>query len=156
MELVVTKSERLSRWIYAKRNMLFTLAVVSYLAASSGMLFVEFESDFRAFFKKDSQLIHSFDEMLDQYEQGDTLVLYLRFPEQTDFSRSNLEVVKHVDELVNQLPYVRYVRSISSYQKPFSEGDEIVNKTISEWGSRWMILMKLSNIAISRNSCVAG
>ena len=129
----MSKTEQLSIWIFDNNGKLFVAGLFAWIVAASGILFFEFQSNFRAFFQDDSELIHSFDEILDQYEQGDTLIFYLKFRSQGELTKHNIETVKNADALVNSLPYVRYVRSLTSFQKAFSSEDSINRKFIGDW-----------------------
>ena len=123
----------LANWIYEKRKGLTISAILVYFVCTAGLLLADFESDFRLFFPKDSQLIQSFDDISDTYEQGDNIALYLKFNQTQAIDYNNLKVIEQADELANQLPYVRTVRSLSSFQKSFSENDELENKFVGEW-----------------------
>lgn len=127
-------AQTFANWIYEKRKALSILAVFVYLACTAGLLTAKFESDFRLFFPKDSQLIQTFDDISDTYEQGDNLVIYLKFDQQQALDFDKLKVIEQADSLANKLPYVRTVRSLSSFQKSFSIDDELENKFVGEWG----------------------
>jgi len=129
----MSQTEKISEWIYHNSKLLSIIALLGYALAASGLFFAEFKSDFRSAFKEDSALIKNFDQINDQYEQGETLALYLKFSNSGEISAQNINAIKYADDLVNTLPYVRYVRSLSSYQKPFSDEDSIVAKYLGDW-----------------------
>ena len=55
-------------------------------------------------------------------------MLYLKFNQDQTPDNGKLKVIQHADELSDQLSFVRSVRSLSSFQKSFSE--EMVRKSI--------------------------
>ena len=126
-------SQTLADKVYEKRKTLSAVAFLVYVACALGLLSASFESDFRLFFPKDSQLIKTFDNISETYEQGDNLLIYLKFNQDSGLNYDNLKVIEQADALANQLPYVRTVRSLSSFQKSFSIDDELENKFVSEW-----------------------
>lgn len=126
-------SKHVSEWIYRYIKPLFFVIVLSGVTAFSGVIHIEFNSDFRAFFPKESPLITTFDDILEQYEQGETLVLYLKQSNNKVITPNYINTIQSADALVNTLPYVRYVRSLTSFQKPFPEEDFINNKFLGDW-----------------------
>jgi len=112
-------SQALSVLIYEKRIALCIIAVLFYSVCFVGVFFVKFESDFRLFFLEDSALIQTFDDISEKYEQGDSLVLYLKFNQDQTLDNGKLKVIQHADELSNQLPFVSSVRSLSSFKNLF-------------------------------------
>ena len=129
----MTNIEKISEWIYNKSTLLFIIALLSYVVAVSGLYFAKFESNFRSFFPKDSELIQTFDSVLEQYEQGDSLVLYLKLRNSGAMTSDNFEAIRYADALVNTLPYVRYVRSVTSFQRPISSESSIDTQYIGDW-----------------------
>ena len=129
----MTHKEKISDWIYNHAKALSIAGLVVYVLCASGLYFAEFQADFRSSFDEDSVLIKNYDKVSDQYEQGETIAFYLKFSNSGSISKQNLQAIEYVDNLANTLPYVRSVRSLSSYQKPFSDDDEIVAKYVGEW-----------------------
>ena len=129
----MTHREKLSEWIYNHSKALTIVALLVYAAAASGLYFAEFKSDFRSAFNEDSEIIKNYDKINEQYEKGETLAFYLKFSSSGEISEQNLKAIEYADDLVNTLPFVRSVRSLSSYQKPFSDDDSIVAKYVGEW-----------------------
>ena len=129
----MTHKEKIADWIYNHAKALSIAGLLVYVLCASGLYFAEFQADFRASFDEDSVLIKNYDRVSEQYEQGETLALYLKFPNSGSISKQNLQAIEYADNLANTLPYVRSVRSLSSYQKPFSDDDEIVAKYVGDW-----------------------
>lgn len=126
-------TKQISDWVYTNIRALTITGLLSYVVAVTGIFFVEFEANFRSFFHKDSELIQTFDETLNQYEQGETLGFYLKFSNQGQVSEKNIETIQYADAMANTLPYVRHVSSLTSFQKPFSSEDAIDRKFIGDW-----------------------
>ncbi|MBV1883687.1 MAG: MMPL family transporter [Pseudomonadales bacterium] len=133
MQLTTISTERLSEWIYNNNRKLSFVALVFYILAASGLYFSEFRSDFRAAFKEDSELIQTYDKINDQYEKGETLIFYLKLSNSGSISTENINAIQYADNITNTLPYVRYVRSLTSFQKPFADEDSINSKYIGDW-----------------------
>ena len=129
----MTHTERLSEWIYDHSKALTIVALLVYAAAASGLYFAEFKNDFRSAFDEDSELIKNYDKINEQYEKGETLAFYLKFSSSGEISSENINAIKYTDDIATTLPYVRYVRSLTSYQKPFSDEDSIVAKYLGDW-----------------------
>jgi len=129
----VSHTEKLSEWIYLHSKALTLAALIVYVAAASGLYFAEFKSDFRSAFNEDSELIKNYDQINEQYEKGETIAFYLKFSNSGNISADNINAIKYADDIANTLPYVRYVRSLTSYQKPFSDEDSIVAKYLGDW-----------------------
>jgi len=127
-------SKALSVWIYEKRIALCVVALLFYAVCVAGVFFVKFESDFRLFFPEDSALIQTFDDISEKYEQGDSLVFYLKFNQDQTLDNGKMKIIQHADELSNQLPFVRSVRSLSSFQKSFSDNESCAQHLVEQ---RW-------------------
>ncbi|MBL4866222.1 MAG: MMPL family transporter [Pseudomonadales bacterium] len=131
----MTNSVSISEWIYTKRIKLLSTAILGFIIAISGLYFADFESNFRSFFKNNSPLIQTYDNILDSYEQGETLALYLEFDDHV-LSLEKLDIIRHVDNEVSRLPYVRYTQSLSTFQKTFSADDSIEIQYIHDWATQ--------------------
>ena len=124
---------KISEWIYDHHFKLTLIAILSYFVAASGLYFAEYKADFRANFKDGSDLIKTVDSIDEQYEKGQTLVFYLKLLNSGNISAENISVIEYADDLASTLPYVRYVQSLTSYQKPFSDDKTITAKYLGDW-----------------------
>lgn len=106
---------------------LLTVFLVGVVA--SGGRYLEFTSDYRAFFSADNSQLQAFEKLQNTYDRADNVVFIITPKEGDVLQTDTLESIQWLTERAWQTPYSIRVDSITNYQHSRAEGDEL---TISD------------------------
>ena len=118
--------ERYAEWLIHRRWIVIAATVLVTLVAASGGRWLEFTSDYRAYFGSDNPQLIAFERLQDTYTKNDNVMIVLAPQDGEVFSRKTLAAVVWVTEQAWQVPYSIRVDSISNFQHTRADADELI------------------------------
>ena len=112
----------LFRWRWLVLVLTFSVA----LAAASGARFIEFDTDYRYFFREDNPQLHAFEDLQEIYAKNDITILVVAPESGRVFSPETLSAVSELTERAWQLPFTTRVDSITNFQHSRGEEDDLI------------------------------
>ncbi|PCJ68756.1 MAG: RND transporter [Rhodobiaceae bacterium] len=94
--------------------------------AASGMQYLEFDGNYRAFFSPENPELIAFDAFQRTYTRNDNVFFILHDAEATGFSRQLAEASEQLTEMSWQLPFATRVDSISNFQHSYAQDDDLL------------------------------
>jgi predicted RND superfamily exporter protein len=115
-----------ARWLMHWRwlVMLATLIVVGFIA--SGMRFLEFTTDYRAFFSPSNPQLQAFETMQDTYAKADNVMIVITPKDGKVFTPQTLDSIKWLTEQAWQTPFSNRVESITNFQHTSAVEDDLL------------------------------
>ncbi|MBK8188472.1 MAG: MMPL family transporter [Cellvibrio sp.] len=115
-----------ARWLIRWRwlVMLATLVVVGFIA--SGMRFLEFTTDYRAFFSPSNPQLQAFETMQDTYAKADNVMMVITPKDGNVFTPQTLDSIKWLTEQAWQTPFSNRVESITNFQHTSAVEDDLL------------------------------
>ena len=108
---------------YSLTVMIFSLAITILMAYGFKNLHVE--TDYRIFFSADDPNLAADEQLKAIYGKSDN-ILFVVHPHNGDiFSPDNLASIEELTEMAWQIPHSRRVDSVTNFQYPSVEGDDI-------------------------------
>jgi predicted RND superfamily exporter protein len=92
----------------------------------SGIQHLAFSNDYRMFFSEANPQLTAFEQLQNTYTKNDNVLFVLAPLDGRVFTRESLIAVKELTRAAWQLPYSLRVDSISNFQYPHAEGDDLV------------------------------
>jgi uncharacterized protein len=120
--MVVQYSRWLMRWRWLV--ILATLVVVGFIA--SGMRFLEFTTDYRAFFSPSNPQLQAFETMQDTYAKADNVMFVITPKDGKLFSPQTLDSIKWLTTQAWQMPFSNRVESITNFQHTSAVEDDLL------------------------------
>ena len=126
MKLLSEMESRLGSWVIMLRWPIIVAAIVLTGIAASGTLLLEFSTDHRIYFSKNSPQVLAYQEMEDMYGKSDN-VFFAIAPEDRDATSAlALEATAWLTEQAWQIPFASRADSIINFQNTTADGDEIL------------------------------
>ncbi len=113
-------------WVTGHPWWIIVLSIVFVVVAGSGVRFLTFDTDYRAFFSKVNPQLMAFEELQDTYTKNDNVMFVLAPNDENVFKPETLEAVIWLTEQGWQIPYSIRVDSISNFQHTRGEGDDLI------------------------------
>ncbi len=101
-----------------------TVALVGF--AASGIQYLTFTTDYRAFFSRDNPQLKAFEAIQNTYAKYDNLMFVLAPANGHVFTREALSAIEWLTEQAWQVPYSSRVDSLSNFQHTYAEGNDLV------------------------------
>lgn len=120
--MVIQYSRWLMRWRWLV--ILATLIVVGFIA--SGMRFLEFTTDYRAFFSPSNPQLQAFENMQDTYAKADNVMFVITPKDGKVFSPQTLNSIKWLTTQTWQMPFSNRVESITNFQHTSAVEDDLL------------------------------
>ncbi len=116
----------LARWTTRYRYGVVIATMLFVAWAASGVRFLTYTTDYRAFFSEDNPELKAFEQIQNTYAKYDSL-LFVLAPDSGDvFTRKNLSAVEWLTERAWHIPYSSRVDSLSNFQHTHADGDELI------------------------------
>jgi len=121
-----------ARWLMRWRWFVIpaTLIIVGLIA--SGMRFLEFTTDYRAFFSPSNPQLQAFETMQDTYAKADNVMFVITPKDGKIFTPKTLESIKWLTEEAWQMPYSNRVESITNFQHTSAVEDDLLVQDLVE------------------------
>ena len=118
-------SEKFIQWVLNKRWLVLVITLLSIVAMTSGVRFLQFDNNYRAFFDGTNPQLLAFEELQATYTKNDTVLMVLAPKSGKVFTKEVLTAVKDVTERAWQTPFSQRVDSITNFQYTYSEEDDL-------------------------------
>jgi predicted RND superfamily exporter protein len=113
-------------WVIKHRWWLIAATLLVSLSSASGMRYLTFDNDLRAFFSKENPQLQALEALENTYNKIDN-VYFTVAPESGDiFTRETLAAIEELTDAAWQIPYSNRVDSITNFQHTHSEDDELI------------------------------
>ncbi len=117
---------RFGKWVVDNPWKTIILSVLLAAAAASGARFIEFTTDYRAFFSEDNPELRTFERLENTYTKSDNVLIVLTPGDGGVFSRETLAAVEDLTREAWQTPYSIRVDSVTNFQYTSASGDDLV------------------------------
>jgi uncharacterized protein len=114
-----------ARWLMRWRWPVIFLSLLLVGSIASGIRFLEFTTDYRAFFSESNPQLQAFENMQDSYAKADTVMFVITPKDGKVFSRSTLQSIQWLTEQAWQTPYSNRVESITNFQHTAAIEDDL-------------------------------
>ncbi len=122
----------LGEWVVRQRWWLIIATVLTVSTAASGLRFLSFDNDTRAFFSQDNPQLQALEELEATYGKR-RVVLFAIAPRDGDvFTRETLSAVEQLTEAAWEMPHADRVNSITNFQHTWAEGEDIIVEDLVE------------------------
>ncbi len=119
---------------YTIRYRYFVVICTLFLVGlfSSGSRFLEFESNYRAFFSDENKELITLETLQATYTKNDNILFVIKAKDQQIFSRKVLEAIEWLTEAAWQIPYASRVDSITNFQHTYGNEDGLIVEDLIE------------------------
>ena len=114
-----------ARWLMRWRWPVILMSLVLVGSVASGMRFLEFTTDYRAFFSESNPQLQAFENMQDSYAKADNVMFVITPKDGKVFTTSTLESIQWLTEQAWQTPYSNRVESITNFQHTAAVEDDL-------------------------------
>jgi predicted RND superfamily exporter protein len=118
--------ERYGHWVIRWRYWIVLVTLMVTFAAASGARFLEFTTDYRAFFSATNPQLLAFEELQNTYTKNDNIMFVLAPKDGEVFERETLAALEWITEQAWQIPYSIRVDSITNFQHTRADEDELI------------------------------
>jgi predicted RND superfamily exporter protein len=108
------------------RWLLIALCLAITAAAGSGMRYLTFNNDLRAFFSEENPQLQALEALENTYNKIDNIYFTIAPKDQNVFTGKTLAAIEELTEASWQIPYSSRVDSITNFQHTRSEDDELI------------------------------
>lgn len=122
----------LAQTVINNRFIVLLLALALAVGVGSGMRFLDFSTDYRAFFSKANPELMAFENLQTVYSKNDNIIFVLEPKDKEVFTNETLEAVVWLTEQSWQIPHAQRVDSISNFQYTYSEEDDLIVEDLVE------------------------
>jgi len=130
MNQAISKSEniarRLSNLVIERRIALIVMNILLVLLAVNGTKYLEFSTDYRAFFSEENPELMAFENFQKSYTKNDNIIIVLKPADGNIFSQSMVSIIENVTKKSWEIPYASRVDSITNFQYSWASGDDLV------------------------------
>ncbi len=116
----------LASWVIRYRYIVIFATLVFVAVTASGMRFLTFTTDYRAFFSANNPQLNAFEAIQNTYAKYDNLLFVLAPKNAQVFSRQTLSAIEWLTEQAWKIPYSSRVDSLSNFQYTHADGDELI------------------------------
>ncbi len=122
----------LAQTVINNRFIVLLMAILLAIGVGSGMRFLDFSTDYRAFFSKANPELMAFENLQTVYSKNDNIIFVLEPKDKEVFTNETLEAVVWLTEQSWQIPHAQRVDSISNFQYTYSEEDDLIVEDLVE------------------------
>jgi predicted RND superfamily exporter protein len=116
----------IGNWVIRYRWWLIAATLLVSLASASGMRYLTFNNDLRAFFSAENPQLQALEELENTYNKIDNVYFTVAPKDGDIFTRETLAAIEELTEAAWQIPYSNRVDSITNFQHTRSEDDELI------------------------------
>ena len=116
------------------RVVLITLLLVA--AAASGVQFLSFTTDYRAFFSSENPQLAAFERLQNTYTRNDNVLFVLAPKDGKVFTNRTLDAIEWLTRESWQIPYSSRVDSVTNFQHTRGQGDDLIVRDLVENAAR--------------------
>ncbi len=113
-------------WIINHRRWLIAATLLVSIVSASGMRYLTFDNDLRAFFSEENPQLQALEELENTYNKIDNVYFTIAPKDKNIFTRETLAAIEELTEASWQIPYSNRVDSITNFQHTRSEEDELI------------------------------
>jgi len=113
-------------WVIRHRRSLIAACLIFAAAAGSGMRYLTFNNDLRAFFSEENPQLQALEALENTYNKIDNIYFTVAPKDKNVFTRETLAALEDLTEASWQIPYSSRVDSITNFQHTYSENDELI------------------------------
>jgi hypothetical protein len=113
-------------WLVQHRTALAIASLVVAVLAASGMRFLTFTNDYRAFFSTDNPQLLAFEALEKTYTKVDNVMIAVAPRDGQVFTPMSLAATKRLTDAAWKLPHAIRVDSITNFQHTYARGDELI------------------------------
>ena len=125
-------AERLTMLVVKYRYIVVALALLLALAIGSGGRFLDFSTNYRAFFSKANPELQAFEDLQNVYTKNDNFVFVIEPKNNAIFSKQTLSAVQWLTEEAWQIPFAQRVDSITNFQHTYGLEDDLIVEDLVE------------------------
>lgn len=114
-----------SDWLLRFPWLVILLSLALTAAATYGVRYVHFKSDYRMFFSDENPQLIAFEKLQKTYTRDDNILLVVTPKNGDVFTAQNLAIAEHLTKSLWQTPYSSRVDSITNFQHSTAEGDDL-------------------------------
>lgn len=114
-----------ARWLMRWRWPVILLSLLLVASIASGLRFLEFTTDYRAFFSQSNPQLQAFENMQDSYAKADNVMFVITPKDGNVFTQSTLRSIQWLTEQAWQTPYSNRVESITNFQHTAAVDDDL-------------------------------
>lgn len=123
---------KLAKTVLQYRYFVLTAIIIAVIFIGSGMRYLDFSTDYRAFFSKSNPELQAFEDLQTMYSKNDNIIFVLEPQKKPVFSNSTLSAVEWLTREAWQIPYAQRVDSLSNFQHTYSEDDDLIVEDLIE------------------------
>jgi predicted RND superfamily exporter protein len=120
------KTERYARWVIRHRWLVLIAALVTTVAAASGVPGLGLATDYRTFFSDDNPDLAAYEAVEDVYTKNDNVLFVIRPNDGDVFSPRLLGLVRDLTEDAWQIPNSTRVDGVANFQHTWADGDDLI------------------------------
>jgi predicted RND superfamily exporter protein len=115
----------LGQWVVRQRWWLLVATLLLVSGAASGLRFLSFNNDTRAFFSEENPQLQALEDLEEAYDKR-TAVFFAIAPGDGDvFTRETLSALEELTEAAWEMPHADRVNSLTNFQHTRAEGDDV-------------------------------
>jgi predicted RND superfamily exporter protein len=119
--------------ILRQRILSLLLSILFIFGLASGMQYLAFSTDYRAFFGKDNPQLIDFEKLQNVFSKDDNVMLVVEAKDGKVFTPKTLKVLQDLTEQSWQIPYSTRVDSITNFQHTEGSEDELIVRDLIEF-----------------------
>ena len=126
---------RWADWVIANRWWVLVASVVLLLLTASGVQYLAFSNNYRAFFSPDNPDLLTFDNFQKTYTKNDNLMFVVQHEDKSIFTPEMADAVEQLTAAAWKIPFATRVDSVSNFQHSYAKGDELIVDDLYRKGS---------------------
>jgi predicted RND superfamily exporter protein len=116
----------LARIVIRRRWWIILLTLLIILFSSAGVINLNFNNDYRAYFSPENPQLQAFDAIQKTYSKSDNILFIVEPAEGDVFNPKILQALKQLTEKAWRLPFSSRVDSLTNFQHTVANGDELL------------------------------
>jgi len=140
-----------SEWVIKHRFIVILFSLIIVVTAASGLRYLGFNNDYRAFFGPDNPELIAFNEVENTYTKSDNVFIVIAPKNGNIFAPKILGLVEEMTQDAWQMPYSRRVDSLQNFQNTYAEDDDLVVEDLYEEASELTAsdIQRLKKVALT-------
>ncbi|MHC4108355.1 MAG: efflux RND transporter permease subunit [Planctomycetota bacterium] len=116
----------LGQWVVRQRWWLLLATLLLVSGSVSGLRFLSFNNDTRAFFSEENPQLQALEELEDTYDKRTAVLFVIAAGNGDVFTRETLSALEELTEAAWGMPHADRVNSLTNFQHTRAEGDDII------------------------------
>lgn len=121
-----------SEWVIKHRVSVILVCLLCVFGSASGLRFLGFDNDYRAFFGHDNPDLIAFNAVEETYTKSDNVFIVIAPKQGGVFEPDVLSIVEKMTAAAWQTPFSRRVDSIQNFQHSYAEEDDLIVENLYE------------------------